>query len=140
VLFSAGNELLDPHVGVSNRIEGEASVILEAGLFLRRHVLPDFAGFLLFHRVLLAGLTVLLYVILMQSSSIVIQNSGRKVGRPPIGDKAASLYAMRLPDELIAELDAYAEREGIKSRSEAVRRLLESALKPTKRTKRRKAD
>jgi metal-responsive CopG/Arc/MetJ family transcriptional regulator len=62
------------------------------------------------------------------------------VGRPPIGDKAASLYAMRLPDELIAELDAYAEREGIKSRSEAVRRLLESALKATKRTKRRKAD
>ena len=63
------------------------------------------------------------------------------MGRPPIGDKAASLYAMRLPDELIAEIDAYAEREGVRSRSEAVRRLLESALKGARKPRgKRKAD
>jgi metal-responsive CopG/Arc/MetJ family transcriptional regulator len=61
------------------------------------------------------------------------------MGRPPISAKAATLYAMRLPDELIAELDAYAEREGIANRSEAVRRLLGEALNAAKRRARRES-
>jgi metal-responsive CopG/Arc/MetJ family transcriptional regulator len=50
------------------------------------------------------------------------------MGRPPVGEAPASVYSMRLPDELIEAVDAYAEREIIKTRSEAVRRLVEQAL------------
>jgi Ribbon-helix-helix protein, copG family len=68
----------------------------------------------------------------------IVQVTLYEMGRPPISDKAASLYAMRLPDELIAELDAYAEREGIENRSEAVRRLLWQALAAAKKRAKRK--
>jgi metal-responsive CopG/Arc/MetJ family transcriptional regulator len=35
---------------------------------------------------------------------------------------------MRLPDEVAARVDAYAERHGIRTRSEAIRRLVDEAL------------
>jgi hypothetical protein len=65
------------------------------------------------------------------STTIAIQMSAKKakMGRPPIGDRAAKLHAMRLPDKLLDELDAYAERNGGKTRSEAIRELLQAALK-----------
>jgi metal-responsive CopG/Arc/MetJ family transcriptional regulator len=58
---------------------------------------------------------------------------------------------MRLPDEVAAWVDAYAERHGIKTRSEAIRRLVDEALTaderrakresaPVKRTRKPKAD
>jgi hypothetical protein len=82
----------------------------------------------------LASPAILIYVILMDSA---IRNLVKKVGRPPIGDKAAKMHAMRLPDELLDELDAYADREGLKTRSEAIRALLEAALKADAKKRRR---
>lgn len=35
---------------------------------------------------------------------------------------------MRLPDEMAKEIDSYASREKIRSRAEAIRRLIEQAL------------
>jgi metal-responsive CopG/Arc/MetJ family transcriptional regulator len=47
---------------------------------------------------------------------------------------------MRLPDEIAARVDAYAERYGIRTRSEAIRRLLDEALiADERRTKREPA-
>jgi metal-responsive CopG/Arc/MetJ family transcriptional regulator len=58
---------------------------------------------------------------------------------------------MRLPDEIAARVDSYAERHGIGTRSEAIRRLVDEALTaderrpkresaPVKRIRKRKAD
>jgi metal-responsive CopG/Arc/MetJ family transcriptional regulator len=63
----------------------------------------------------------------MKSTS-VIRKSRKKMGRPPMGEEAASIYPMRLPNEIVTAVDAYAEREGIKTRSEAFRRLVEIGL------------
>jgi metal-responsive CopG/Arc/MetJ family transcriptional regulator len=47
------------------------------------------------------------------------------MGRKPIlGERASSLVALRLPDEITVRVDAYAKTVGIKQRSEAVRSLL----------------
>jgi metal-responsive CopG/Arc/MetJ family transcriptional regulator len=55
------------------------------------------------------------------------------MGRPPkLGEKRAGIYPMRLPDEIINAVDAFAEREGMKTRSEAFRRLLEIGLAVSK--------
>ena len=50
----------------------------------------------------------------------------RKPGRPPTGE--TRMYGARLSDELVAKVDRWAGKEGV-SRSEAIRRLLEAALK-----------
>jgi metal-responsive CopG/Arc/MetJ family transcriptional regulator len=63
------------------------------------------------------------------------------MGRPTMGEKAAGVYPMRLPDEIIVAVDAYAEREGVKNRSEAFRRLVELGLAAElKRTRKPKSD
>lgn len=49
-------------------------------------------------------------------------------GRPTVGTP----INVRLGDELLAQVDAYAESEGIK-RAEAVRRLVERGLRRAKR-------
>jgi hypothetical protein len=51
----------------------------------------------------------------------------KKMGRRPIGEKAADVYAFRLPAEAIETLDAFAKSEGIKERGAALRRLIEEA-------------
>lgn len=67
------------------------------------------------------------------------------MGRKPIGAKPAELIAMRLNEELLVRIDAYAERHGpgrIKAlgRAEAIRELLERSLRLDERAeKRRKA-
>jgi metal-responsive CopG/Arc/MetJ family transcriptional regulator len=48
--------------------------------------------------------------------------------RPILGEQASSLTALRLPDELNARIDAYAEDRGIEQRSEAIRQLLTFSL------------
>jgi metal-responsive CopG/Arc/MetJ family transcriptional regulator len=50
------------------------------------------------------------------------------MGRPPIGKKAATLYAIRLPSEIAKEIKAYAKANGLKSQSEAIRRMIDVAL------------
>lgn len=48
-------------------------------------------------------------------------------GGRPVELEAAKLLSVRLPESIIDRLDAYAEFE--KGRSEAIRKLLDSALK-----------
>src|SRR5262249_77569 len=67
-----------------------------------------------------------------------IPKEKKPMGRPPIGEKAAKMWAFRLPDELASELDAYAERPGVETRGEAVRTLLEAVLKADARRLERK--
>src|SRR5262245_10746311 len=50
------------------------------------------------------------------------------MGRPPIGKKAATLYAIRLPGEIAKEIKAYTKANGLKSQSEAIRRMIDVAL------------
>jgi metal-responsive CopG/Arc/MetJ family transcriptional regulator len=50
------------------------------------------------------------------------------MGRPPIGKRAATLYAIRLPGEIAKEIKAYAKANGLKSQSEAIRRMIDVAL------------
>jgi metal-responsive CopG/Arc/MetJ family transcriptional regulator len=50
------------------------------------------------------------------------------------------MYALRLTDEILARVDAHMEREGIRSKSEAIRQLLDEALTAAeRRTRRRQA-
>jgi metal-responsive CopG/Arc/MetJ family transcriptional regulator len=60
------------------------------------------------------------------SSSNVIRK--KKLGRPRIGKKTADVFAIRLPEEIKKAVEAWAKREGIKSRSAAIRRLVERGL------------
>jgi metal-responsive CopG/Arc/MetJ family transcriptional regulator len=71
--------------------------------------------------------------------------------RPIIGERASGPFTMRLPDEVAARVDGYAERHGIRTRSEAIRRLVDEALTaderrakretaPVKRVRKPKAD
>ena len=53
----------------------------------------------------------------------------KKTGRKPIGKEAAEVFAMRLPKETAKDVDQFAQSEGIKSRGEAIRKLIEKALK-----------
>jgi metal-responsive CopG/Arc/MetJ family transcriptional regulator len=59
----------------------------------------------------------------------------KKMGRPRLGKKPAAIFPMRLPEEIIKVVDAYARSRSIKSRAEAVRRLVEQALTVPKRAK-----
>lgn len=67
------------------------------------------------------------------------------MGRPPIGERSAPLFVMRLPDELADAVKAYAqyleEHEGGRkvTRSEAARRLIEIGLSTEERRRRRQA-
>lgn len=62
----------------------------------------------------------------------------KRTGRKPIGEKAAKVVAMRLPEEIINDVKAYAKEQGIKHQSIAFRRLVERGLaaeSPAPRTK-----
>ena len=64
----------------------------------------------------------------------------RKVGRPvEIGAEAS--IGIRMPKTLLIEIDGWAERKGIRQRSAAIRKLVETALAmdpaPSKRAKKR---
>ena len=50
------------------------------------------------------------------------------MGRPPIGKKAATLFAIRLPDEIANGIKAYAKANGIKTKGAAIRRMIDVAL------------
>jgi metal-responsive CopG/Arc/MetJ family transcriptional regulator len=64
----------------------------------------------------------------------VMPRNKRPGGRKPIGKKAAAVFAMRIPQEIADRVDEYAARDDtIKSRSEAIRRLIEHALESVKR-------
>jgi hypothetical protein len=65
----------------------------------------------------------------MAKARNVIRN---KLGRKPIGKKAAPLFALRLPDEITRDVKAYAKAEGIKHQGEALRRLIKEALEKRK--------
>ncbi len=52
----------------------------------------------------------------------------KRIGRKPIGAKAARVFALRLPDEVAKDVKAYAKAEGIRHQGEAIRRLIEDAL------------
>jgi len=67
-----------------------------------------------------------------------VKHEPKPMGRPPIGEKAAKMWAFRLPGELAGQLDAYAERHGVETRAEVVRALLEAALKADARRLERK--
>ena len=66
-----------------------------------------------------------LYNINMAQLISVIQKR-KRIGRPPTG--ITPLVAFRPPLELVAAIDAWAERAGL-NRSEAMRRLIEAGLK-----------
>jgi Arc/MetJ-type ribon-helix-helix transcriptional regulator len=50
----------------------------------------------------------------------------KKRGRPATGKDP--LVGVRLPDAMIKQIDAWAKREGVASRSEAIRRLVDESL------------
>jgi len=55
-------------------------------------------------------------------------------GRPPLGDHAATLTVpIVLTANLVAKLDEWRKREGIKTRSAAIRRFIEEGLERGKR-------
>jgi hypothetical protein len=68
----------------------------------------------------------------MKKSTSVIRK--KKIGPPfKIGKKkAAEPFALRLSEEITADLKAYAKEEGIKHKGEAIRRLIEEALQKRK--------
>jgi Ribbon-helix-helix protein, copG family len=76
------------------------------------------------HFRLLALQELLYYVPAMKSTKVI----RKKMGRPRIGAKPAMVVPIRLPEEIIKAVDAYAKSEVIKSRAEAFRRLVEEAL------------
>jgi len=57
----------------------------------------------------------------------------KKTGRKPIGERAAKVYSVRLPEEIVHDLKAYAKEQGIKHQGVALRRLVEQALQRGKR-------
>jgi hypothetical protein len=63
----------------------------------------------------------------------IVKKRGR--GRPTKPDAATTVVSVALSDDLIAELDAHMKREGIKTRSTAIRQFVREALQPAKREK-----
>jgi metal-responsive CopG/Arc/MetJ family transcriptional regulator len=59
------------------------------------------------------------------------------MGRPPMGERRAGIYPMRLTDEIVAAVDAFVEREELKSRSEAFRQLVEIGLEAAAKRRRK---
>jgi hypothetical protein len=53
----------------------------------------------------------------------------KRMGRPPIGKKAAKLIALRLPDEIERGVKAYAKTHKLGSLSAAIRHMIEIVLK-----------
>jgi hypothetical protein len=68
----------------------------------------------------------------MKRSNNVIRK--KKIGRPlKIGKKkAAEPFVVRLSEEITADVKAYAKEEGITHKGEAIRRLIEEALRKRK--------
>jgi len=56
----------------------------------------------------------------------------KKMGRPPKPGGASAVVPVRIAPDVLALLDAYAERAGV-TRSDAVRQLIEAGLKAPKR-------
>jgi hypothetical protein len=59
--------------------------------------------------------------------SIVVKPKKRGRGRPSTGGRDP-LYGLRVPDELMEQVDNWGKEHGAESRSEAIRRLLELGL------------
>jgi metal-responsive CopG/Arc/MetJ family transcriptional regulator len=55
-----------------------------------------------------------------------------RFGRPRLGKAAAPVVPIRFPDESLKKVDAWAKRNKLKSRSEAVRKLVEMGLSARK--------
>jgi hypothetical protein len=94
-------------------LEAELALAMESDSLVEVRAGPVFAA--------LASPALLYYVCIMLKSTTVIQKSKKKMGRPPIGERPSGVFPFRLPEETIAAVDGFAEREGIKTRSEAVR-------------------
>jgi Arc/MetJ-type ribon-helix-helix transcriptional regulator len=62
----------------------------------------------------------------MAPKSIRIKPKKRGRGRPATGKDP--LVGVRLPPEMIKQIDTWAKREGVASRSEAIRHLVEQSL------------
>jgi Arc/MetJ-type ribon-helix-helix transcriptional regulator len=58
--------------------------------------------------------------------SIKVKPKRRGRGRPATGKEPS--VGVRLPPEMIKQIDTWAKREGVASRSEAIRRLVEPSL------------
>ena len=67
---------------------------------------------------------------LFMKKSITVRPKKRARGRPPSGGRDP-MVAIRMPPDLIAEADAWAEANGT-GRSEAIRRLVEIGLRAKK--------
>ena len=67
-----------------------------------------------------------LYGIMAKSISV----KRKKAGRPATGTEP--LYGVRIPDSLMTEIRSWAKSNDAKSRSEAIRRLVETGLKAKK--------
>jgi len=66
------------------------------------------------------------YSLKMASKSIKVKPKKRSRGRPATGKDP--LVGVRLPPEMIKQIDTWAKREGVTSRSEAIRRLVDQSL------------
>jgi Arc/MetJ-type ribon-helix-helix transcriptional regulator len=64
----------------------------------------------------------------MAPKSIKVKRKKRRRGRPATGKDP--LVGVRLPPEMIKQIDTWAKREGVASRSEAIRRLVDQSLLP----------
>jgi hypothetical protein len=53
--------------------------------------------------------------------------SGKRIGRPPTGRDPA--VSARLPPPIIKAIDGWAKQNDVKTRAEAIRRLVEMGLK-----------
>jgi len=126
VLLAGWDEFLDPHIRPALASVFEAADPLGLLALLRGQVAAKFPAAVLLHRGLLALHLLLYYFSYMKSTKVI----RKKIGRPRIGKKPAVIVPMRLPEEIIKAVDAYARSEAIKSRAEAFRRLVEEALAP----------
>jgi hypothetical protein len=62
------------------------------------------------------------------SSNVIRKKIDRPPGRPRIGKEIANVFAIRLPEEITKAVDAYAKCQAIKTRAQAIRRLVERGL------------
>ena len=62
----------------------------------------------------------------MAPKSIKVKPKRRGRGRPATGKDP--LVGVRLPPQIITQIDTWAKREGVASRSEAIRRLVDQSL------------
>lgn len=76
---------------------------------------------------------IVLYTLFMDTSIAKIHKVGKKTGRPvSTGAGLIAPLAVRLPPALVGEIENWRRRQPqIPSRNEAIRRLLELALRPS---------